>query len=141
METTQNSWLRDQLRERGLTHQDLADALNRVRVQATHIVNGRQQLRLDQLAPTASLLNMSVVDLLRGLGIDPGAPAINTSLLADCLVAVFQRLGLTGVQADEAAHMAATLYTHASTDDRFRAPDAMATGAAMLADYASARRK
>ncbi len=140
MEDTKSTWLRDQMKARNLTHQQLADALNRVRVQATAIINGQQALKLDQLAPTAQLLGISVCDLLAGLDIDPGRPAIDKDLLSDCLAAVLQRHGIAPSVADQMAHMASTLYNRAASDARFRAPDTMSVSADLLAEFAAARK-
>lgn len=140
MEDTKSTWLRDQMKARNLTHQQLADALNRVRVQATAIINGQQALKLDQLAPTAQLLGISVCDLIQGLGVDPGRSAIDKDLLADCLAAVLQRHGIDASAADQMAVMTSTLYAHAASDARFRAPDTMTATADVLAAFAAARK-
>jgi transcriptional regulator with XRE-family HTH domain len=136
MDNASNTFIRDQLKAKGLTHQDLGEALNRVRVQATAIINGQQPLKLEQLKPTADLLGISIFDLMVGLGIDPGRPTIDAALLADSMIAVFKRLGIDTERVDQAASMVATIYEHAARDPGFRQPDGMTSLAGALSAFA-----
>lgn len=136
----QRHFIQDRLRAVDATQEDLASTLGRDRSAISRIVNGKQDLTMRQLEPAAQLLKLSVADLLLGLGIDPGRPAIDKDLLADCLVAVLQRHGFDPSAAEQMALMASTLYEHAASDARFRAPDTMAATANILADYAAARK-
>ncbi len=106
-----SDFLRDRLRDVGRTQQQFADAIHRDRVVATRIINGSQPLKLDQLQAAAKLLELSIADLLSGLGVDPGLPAIDADLLADCL-SIIQRKA-KDMPPQVQARMTATLYDQA----------------------------
>lgn len=137
----QKHFIQDRLRAVDATQEDLGSILGRDRSAVSRIVNGKQDLSIRQLEPAARLLKLSVADLLIGLDIDPGRPAIDKDLLVDCLSAVLQRHGIDAAAADQMAAMASTLYGHAASDARFRAPDTMTATASVLAEFAAAARK
>ncbi len=140
IDMTDKKFIQQRLKAIGLRQEDMAEIMHLDRSSVSAIVNNRQALRLAQLEPAAKMLKLSVADLLIGLGIDPGIPAIDKDLLADCLAAVMQRHGLDPAVADQMAVMASTLYAHAASDARFRAPETMTATAGILAEFAAARK-
>lgn len=137
----QKHFIQDRLKQTGKTQEDLSAVLGRDRSAVSRIVNEKQDVTLRQLEPTAELLDLSVADLLTGLGINPGLPAVDPVLMADCLVPVLARYGIKGEVADDIARMAATLYTHSASDARFRDPASLASSAALMADFVRTQRK
>jgi len=130
------NFLKARLQAIGRSQEELGEALHRDAASISRLVNGKQDLALRQLTPAARFLDLSVTDLLSGLGIDPGKPAVDAALLADSMVAVFSRVGLPAERIDQMASMIATIYEHAARDPSFRQPDGMTSLAGALSAFA-----
>lgn len=128
-------WIRQRLKAVGKTQRQLAEqVLHRDPAVVSAIVDGRQQLKLDQLAPVADFLGCSVADLLAGLGISTGQPAVDPALLADCIDAILQKMGASlPCSSDALADLVVTLYERAATRPDMAAPQLDVTADALVA--------
>lgn len=61
-------WLRDTLAEKGITQRDLSKRLHSNPTSVNHKLNGRQQWTIDELSHVSAILNLSLPELMRGMG-------------------------------------------------------------------------